>query len=85
VRPDTLTICDNAPNLDEPWSTAFEAKSRSGYDLSGQRLISAGRLGPEFSETEDNLFWQRLDNPLARAAFIVGRSRASNGPRSAYL
>ena len=33
VRPDTLTICDNAPNLDEPRSTAFKAKSGSGYDL----------------------------------------------------
>ena len=30
---DTLTICDNAPKLDEPRPTAFEAKSGSGYDL----------------------------------------------------
>jgi hypothetical protein len=30
---DTLTICDNAPNLDERRPTAFEAKSGSGYDL----------------------------------------------------
>jgi uncharacterized protein (TIGR03067 family) len=30
---DTLTICDNAPNLDEPRPTAFEAKGGSGYDL----------------------------------------------------
>ena len=30
---DTLTICDNAPNLDEHRPTAFEAKSGSGYDL----------------------------------------------------
>jgi uncharacterized protein (TIGR03067 family) len=29
----TLTICDNAPNLDERRPTAFEAKSGSGYDL----------------------------------------------------
>jgi hypothetical protein len=30
---DTLTICYNAPKLDEPRPTAFEAKSGSGYDL----------------------------------------------------
>jgi uncharacterized protein (TIGR03067 family) len=30
---DTLTICDNAPNLDERRPTAFEAKSGSGYVL----------------------------------------------------
>ena len=30
---DTLTICDNAPNLDERRPIAFEAKSGSGYDL----------------------------------------------------
>ena len=30
---DTLTICDNAPKLDAPRPTAFEAKSGSGYDL----------------------------------------------------
>jgi uncharacterized protein (TIGR03067 family) len=30
---DTLTICDNAPNLDERRPTAFEAKSESGYVL----------------------------------------------------
>ena len=28
---DTLTTCDNAPNLDERRPTAFEAKSGSGY------------------------------------------------------
>jgi hypothetical protein len=33
VDGDTLTICDNAPNLDKPRPTAFEAKSGSGYDL----------------------------------------------------
>jgi uncharacterized protein (TIGR03067 family) len=30
---DTLTICDNAPNLDEGRPAAFEAKSGSGYVL----------------------------------------------------
>jgi uncharacterized protein (TIGR03067 family) len=30
---DTLTICDNAPNLDVGRPTAFEAKSGSGYVL----------------------------------------------------
>jgi len=30
---DTLTICDNAPNLDDGRPTAFEAKSGSGYVL----------------------------------------------------
>jgi uncharacterized protein (TIGR03067 family) len=30
---DTLTICDNAPNLDKGRPTAFEAKSGSGYVL----------------------------------------------------
>ena len=30
---DTLTTCDNAPNLDERRPTAFEAKSGSGYVL----------------------------------------------------
>jgi uncharacterized protein (TIGR03067 family) len=30
---DTLTICDNAQNLDERRPTAFEAKSGSGYVL----------------------------------------------------
>jgi uncharacterized protein (TIGR03067 family) len=30
---DTLTICDNAPNLDERRPTAFQAKSGSGYVL----------------------------------------------------
>ena len=30
---DTLTICDNAPNLDEHRPTAFEAQSASGYVL----------------------------------------------------
>jgi uncharacterized protein (TIGR03067 family) len=29
----TLTICDNAPNLDKGRPTAFEAKSGSGYVL----------------------------------------------------
>ena len=29
----TLTICDNAQNLDAPRPTAFEAKVGSGYDL----------------------------------------------------
>ena len=29
----TLTTCDNAPNLDERRPTAFEAKSGSGYVL----------------------------------------------------
>ena len=30
---DTLTICDNAPNLDKGRPTALEAKSGSGYVL----------------------------------------------------
>ncbi len=30
---DTLTICDNAPNLNKGRPAAFEAKSRSGYVL----------------------------------------------------
>ncbi len=30
---DTLTICDNAPNLDERRPAAFEAKNGSGYVL----------------------------------------------------
>lgn len=30
---DTLTTCDNAPNLDKGRPTAFEAKSGSGYVL----------------------------------------------------
>jgi uncharacterized protein (TIGR03067 family) len=30
---DTLTICDNAPNLDERRPTMFEAKNGSGYVL----------------------------------------------------
>src|SRR5262245_62790282 len=30
---DTLTTCDNAPNLDKPRPAAFEAKSGSGYVL----------------------------------------------------
>jgi uncharacterized protein (TIGR03067 family) len=30
---DTLTICDNAPNLNKRRPTAFEAKSGSGYVL----------------------------------------------------
>ncbi|HJU61475.1 MAG TPA: TIGR03067 domain-containing protein [Candidatus Binatia bacterium] len=30
---DTLTICDNAPNLDKGRPAAFEAKSGSGYVL----------------------------------------------------
>jgi uncharacterized protein (TIGR03067 family) len=30
---DTLTTCDNAPNLEERRPTAFEAKSGSGYVL----------------------------------------------------
>ena len=30
---DTLTTCDNAPNLDKDRPTAFEAKSGSGYVL----------------------------------------------------
>ena len=30
---DTLTICDNAPNLDKERPAAFEAKSQSGYVL----------------------------------------------------
>jgi uncharacterized protein (TIGR03067 family) len=30
---DTLTICDNAPNLDNGRPAAFEAKSESGYVL----------------------------------------------------
>jgi uncharacterized protein (TIGR03067 family) len=30
---DTLTICDNAPNLDKSRPAAFEAKSGSGYVL----------------------------------------------------
>ena len=30
---DTLTICDNAPNLDKRRPVAFEAKSASGYVL----------------------------------------------------
>jgi uncharacterized protein (TIGR03067 family) len=30
---DTLTICDNAPNLDEPRPGSFETKSGSGYEL----------------------------------------------------
>lgn len=30
---DTLTICDNAPNLDRERPTAFEARSGSGYVL----------------------------------------------------
>jgi uncharacterized protein (TIGR03067 family) len=29
----TLTICDNAQNIDASRPTAFEAKSESGYDL----------------------------------------------------
>jgi uncharacterized protein (TIGR03067 family) len=30
---DTLTICDNAPNLDEGRPVSFETKSGSGYEL----------------------------------------------------
>ncbi len=30
---DTLTVCDNAPNLDKGRPAAFEATSRSGYVL----------------------------------------------------
>ena len=30
---DTLTVCDNAPNLDKARPAAFEAKSGSGYVL----------------------------------------------------
>jgi hypothetical protein len=30
---DTLTICDNAPNLDNGRPAGFEAKSGSGYVL----------------------------------------------------
>jgi uncharacterized protein (TIGR03067 family) len=30
---DTLTICDNAPNLDERRPDSFETKSGSGYEL----------------------------------------------------
>jgi uncharacterized protein (TIGR03067 family) len=30
---DTLTICDNAPNLDARRPTAFDTKSGSGYEL----------------------------------------------------
>jgi uncharacterized protein (TIGR03067 family) len=33
VDDDTLTICDNAPNLDKTRPAAFEAKSGSGYVL----------------------------------------------------
>jgi uncharacterized protein (TIGR03067 family) len=28
---DTLTVCDNAPNLDKPRPAAFDAKGASGY------------------------------------------------------
>ena len=30
---DTLTVCDNAPNLDKPRPTTLEAKAGSGYVL----------------------------------------------------
>jgi len=30
---DTLTICDNAPNLDEGRPVSFETKSGSGYEV----------------------------------------------------
>jgi hypothetical protein len=33
VDGDTLTTCDNAPNLKKGRPTAFEAKSGSGYVL----------------------------------------------------
>jgi len=31
LQGDTLTICDNAPNIDKPRPAGFEAKAGSGY------------------------------------------------------
>ena len=39
---DTLTICDNAPNLDEGRPISFETKSGSGYEV-----ITFKRVAPD--------------------------------------
>jgi hypothetical protein len=41
---DTLTTCDNAPNLEKGRPAAFEAKRGSGYVLIPSRLIKVIRL-----------------------------------------